>query len=104
MSENDYSFVVSKVFFWPEKFGEFDSIMRLEPDSFAAIVAKVEKWILASHWKKSQWCALSVIKLKNKIKYRRKCNITIEMIIDHSPSPPMRRFSGVQMSHSTSKN
>lgn len=78
MNENDYRFGVSKVFFRPGKFAEFDAIMRSDPDNLAAMVAKVKKWLLASRWKKSQWCALSVIKLKNKIKYRRECHIVIQ--------------------------
>merc|ERR1712083_973666 len=28
------------------------------------------QWLLRSRWRKAQWCALSVIKLKNKIIYR----------------------------------
>lgn len=62
MNENDYRFGVSKVFFRPGKFAEFDAIMRSDPDNLALMVAKVKKWLLASRWKKSQWCALSVIK------------------------------------------
>ena len=33
---------------------------------------------MCSQWKKGQWCALSVIKLKNKIIYRRTALITIQ--------------------------
>merc|ERR1712098_134976 len=39
---------------------------------------KVKKWLLQSRWKKAQWCALSVIKLKNKIAYRAQQFITIQ--------------------------
>nr|XP_018907135.1 PREDICTED: myosin heavy chain 95F isoform X1 [Bemisia tabaci] len=78
MSETDYRFGVSKVFFRPGKFAEFDAIMRSDPENLAAMVEKVKKWLLASRWKKAQWCALSVIKLKNKILYRQSCHITIQ--------------------------
>uniref|UniRef100_A0A8D8QWM0 Myosin heavy chain 95F n=1 Tax=Cacopsylla melanoneura TaxID=428564 RepID=A0A8D8QWM0_9HEMI len=78
MNEKDYKFGVSKVFFRPGKFAEFDAIMRSDPDNLAQMVAKVKKWLLMSHWKKAQWCALSVIKLKNKIAYRSTCHITIQ--------------------------
>lgn len=64
MNENDYRFGVSKVFFRPGKFAEFDAIMRSDPENLAKMVAKVKKWLLQSHWKKAQWCALSVIKRK----------------------------------------
>ena len=35
------------------------------------LVGRVKKWLIRSHWKKAQWCALSVIKLRNKIQFRR---------------------------------
>ena len=69
MNENDYKFGVSKVFFRPGKFAEFDAIMRSDPENLAAMVAKVKKWLLASRWKKAQWCALSVIKCMFTHKY-----------------------------------
>jgi myosin-6 len=64
MTENDYRFGVTKVFFRPGKFVEFDSIMKSDPENLASMVAKVHKWLLISKWKKTQWCALSVIKCK----------------------------------------
>ena len=39
---------------------------------------KVKKWIICSRWKKAQWCALSVIKLRNKIIYRRNALVFIQ--------------------------
>lgn len=107
MNENDYRFGVTKVFFRPGKFAEVDAIMRSEPENLAAMIKKVKKWLLMSHWKKAQWCALSVIKcketencvlvfmvplfnlkrfllfifvnaVKNKILYRRECHVTIQ--------------------------
>lgn len=62
MCDNDFRFGVSKVFFRPGKFAEFDAVMRSDPENLAQMVAKVKKWLLASRWKKAQWCALSVIK------------------------------------------
>ncbi|XP_065211254.1 myosin heavy chain 95F-like isoform X1 [Planococcus citri] len=78
MSEKDYKFGVSKVFFRPGKFSEFDAIMRSDPENLATMISKVKKWLIASRWKKTQWCSLMVIKLKNKILYRRSCLITIQ--------------------------
>lgn len=78
MTENEYRFGVTKVFFRPGKFVEFDSIMKSDPENLASMVAKVHRWLLTSEWKKTQWCALSVIKLKYKILYRRACLITIQ--------------------------
>ncbi|KAK9506770.1 hypothetical protein O3M35_008647 [Rhynocoris fuscipes] len=81
LSENDYRFGVSKVFFRPGKFAEFDALLRSDPENLAQMVAKVRKWLLVSRWKKAQWCALSVIKLDRKIKYRIDCHIKIQKTV-----------------------
>nr|CAD7423965.1 unnamed protein product [Timema monikensis] len=78
MNENDYRFGVTRVFFRPGKYAEFDAIMKSDPDNLAAMVAKVKKWLIASQWKKAQWCSLSVIKLKNKILYRKAALVVIQ--------------------------
>ncbi|BFZ10301.1 hypothetical protein BsWGS_13340 [Bradybaena similaris] len=70
LDDKDFKFGMTKVFFRPGKFAEFDQIMKSDPESLAELVKKVKKWLLQSRWKKAQWCALSVIKLKNKILYR----------------------------------
>nr|CAD7454838.1 unnamed protein product [Timema tahoe] len=78
MNENDYRFGVTRVFFRPGKYAEFDAIMKSDPDNLAAMVAKVKKWLIASRWKKAQWCSLSVIKLKNKMLYRKAALVVIQ--------------------------
>ncbi|XP_059157656.1 unconventional myosin-VI-like [Physella acuta] len=70
LDEKDFKFGLTKVFFRPGKFAEFDQIMKSDPENLAELVKKVKKWLLQSRWKKAQWCTLSVIKLKNKIRYR----------------------------------
>jgi myosin-6 len=62
LNENDFRFGATKIFFRPGKFAEFDQIMKSDPDHLALLVKKVQKWLLASRWKKAQWCSLSVIK------------------------------------------
>eukprot|EP00058_Branchiostoma_floridae_P027074 XP_002612565.1 hypothetical protein BRAFLDRAFT_122181 [Branchiostoma floridae] len=78
LNEHDFKFGLTKVFFRPGKFAEFDQIMKSDPEHLAALVAKVRKWLLQSRWKKAQWCTLSVIKLKNKILFRRAALIKIQ--------------------------
>ncbi|CAG2101607.1 unnamed protein product [Medioppia subpectinata] len=78
LNENDFRFGSTKIFFRPGKFAEFDQIMKSDPDNLATLVKKVQKWLLASRWKKAQWCSLSVIKLKNKIKWRKEQIIIIQ--------------------------
>ncbi|KAJ4921579.1 hypothetical protein JOQ06_029601, partial [Pogonophryne albipinna] len=62
LNENDYKFGLTRVFFRPGKFKEFDSIMKSDPDHLAELVKKVNTWLIHSRWKKVQWCTLSVIK------------------------------------------
>ena len=70
MNDKDFKFGLTKVFFRPGKFAEFDTIMRSDPEHLRKLVGRVQHWLIQSRWKKAQWCALSVIKLKNKIIYR----------------------------------
>ena len=62
LDEKDFKFGLTRVFFRPGKYAEFDQIMRSDPENLRALVEKVTKWLLHSRWKKAQWCALSVIK------------------------------------------
>merc|ERR1712096_557472 len=70
LNETDFQFGMTKVFFRPGKFAEFDQMMRADPENLRILIGKVKKWLLCSRWRKAQWCALEVIKLKNKIIYR----------------------------------
>uniref|UniRef100_A0A8C4I4Q6 Unconventional myosin-VI n=1 Tax=Dicentrarchus labrax TaxID=13489 RepID=A0A8C4I4Q6_DICLA len=81
LNENDYKFGLTRVFFRPGKFAEFDQIMKSDPDHLAELVKKVNKWLIHSRWKKVQWCALSVIKLKNKILYRTSACIKMQKTV-----------------------
>ncbi|CAF3308813.1 unnamed protein product [Rotaria socialis] len=78
LRDADFKFGLTKVFFRPGKFAEFDELMKSDPQNLAVLISKVKKWLLWTRWKTAQWCALSVIKLKNKILYRRKCLIDIQ--------------------------
>uniref|UniRef100_A0A8C8SES4 Unconventional myosin-VI n=1 Tax=Pelusios castaneus TaxID=367368 RepID=A0A8C8SES4_9SAUR len=81
LNENDYKFGLTKVFFRPGKFAEFDQIMKSDPDHLAELVKRVNHWLICSRWKKVQWCSLSVIKLKNKIKYRASACVKMQKTI-----------------------
>uniref|UniRef100_A0A8C7ZH17 Unconventional myosin-VI n=1 Tax=Oryzias sinensis TaxID=183150 RepID=A0A8C7ZH17_9TELE len=78
LNDNDFKFGLTKVFFRPGKFAEFDQIMKSDPDHLAELLKKVNKWLLCSRWKKVQWCCLSVIKLRNKMRYRAVACIKIQ--------------------------
>lgn len=55
--------------------------MKSDPENLAMLVKKVKRWLLCSRWKKAQWGALSVIKLKNKILWRRGQIITLQKTV-----------------------
>uniref|UniRef100_A0A8C7IZ71 Unconventional myosin-VI n=1 Tax=Oncorhynchus kisutch TaxID=8019 RepID=A0A8C7IZ71_ONCKI len=81
LNENDYKFGLTRVFFRPGKFAEFDQIMKSDPDHLAELVKKVNQWLVVSRWKKVQWCSLSVIKLKEKMKYRASALVKIQKTV-----------------------
>lgn len=78
LSDSDFCFGSSKVFFRPGKFAEFDQIIRSDSEHVAELVKKVSKWLLCSRWRKAQYCCLSVIKLNRKIIYRRNMIIKLQ--------------------------
>jgi len=65
LNEIDFKFGLTKVFFRPGKFAEFDQIMKSDPEHLAELIRKVQKWLIGVHWRKVQWCTLSVIKRKS---------------------------------------
>ena len=62
LKDSDFKFGITKVFFRPGKFAEFDQLLRSDPEHLAVLIKRVQKWLIHSRWKKAQWCALSVIK------------------------------------------
>lgn len=64
LQDKDFKFGVSRVFFRPGKFAEFDKIMKSDPENVKEIIVNVKRYLVKSRWIKSQFCALSVIKCK----------------------------------------
>ncbi|XP_063040184.1 myosin VIb [Engraulis encrasicolus] len=81
LNDKDYKFGLTRVFFRPGKFAEFDQIMKSDPEHLLELVKRVNKWLVMSRWKKVQWCALSVIKLRNKMCYRAQACIKIQKTV-----------------------
>nr|XP_019940194.1 PREDICTED: unconventional myosin-VI [Paralichthys olivaceus] len=81
LNDIDFKFGLTRVFFRPGKFAEFDQIMKSDPDHLAELLKKVNKWLVCSCWKKVQWCSLSVIKLRNKMSYRALACIKIQKTV-----------------------
>ncbi|CAH1962799.1 unnamed protein product [Acanthoscelides obtectus] len=81
LQEKDFKFGITKVFFRPGKFAEFDRIMKSDPENLKSVVAAIKKWLIKSRWIKSQFCVLTIIKMKNKIAYRRKALIIMQKTV-----------------------
>lgn len=99
LQDKDFKFGLSRVFFRPGKFAEFDKIMKSDPENLKAIVANVKKFLVKSRWVKAIFCAITVIKskkkgfvlfglvnvnvfpVKNKIAYRRRALVTMQKTI-----------------------
>merc|ERR1719183_2223627 len=81
MSEDDFQFGVSKVFFRPGKFAEFDQIMKADPENLAILVGKVLKWLVKCRWKKITWACVSCIKFAAKIRARGQAAIIMQNVI-----------------------
>nr|CAI5863964.1 unnamed protein product [Callosobruchus analis] len=62
LQEKDFKFGITKVFFRPGKFAEFDRIMKSDPENLKSVVAAIKKWLIKSRWIKSQFCVLTIIK------------------------------------------
>jgi len=62
LNENDFKFGMTKVFFRPGKFAEFDQVMKSDPENLAKLIEKVKRWLICSRWKKAQYGVWSVIK------------------------------------------
>eukprot|EP00039_Didymoeca_costata_P018027 m.331854 g.331854 ORF g.331854 m.331854 type:complete len:1228 (+) comp16805_c0_seq1:138-3821(+) len=70
LNENDFQFGVSKVFFRPGKFAEFDQIMKADPENLVKLVAKVLQWLVKQRWKKVSWACVACLKFAAKIRAR----------------------------------
>lgn len=60
LNNKDFKFGITKVFFRPGKFVEFDRLMKSDPENLQMIVANVKKWLVRSRWIKSiYWQSVS---------------------------------------------
>ncbi|CAF3891921.1 unnamed protein product [Rotaria magnacalcarata] len=76
-SDINLKFTLTNVCFGQETFAD-NEIMIYDLTNLGEPRPKVERYVLWTRWKRAQWCVLSVIKLKNKIVFRRKCLIDIQ--------------------------
>eukprot|EP00055_Hartaetosiga_balthica_P015565 m.92745 g.92745 ORF g.92745 m.92745 type:complete len:1216 (+) comp8899_c1_seq1:183-3830(+) len=99
LNEDDFQFGVSKVFFRPGKFAEFDTIMKSDPENLANLVSKVMEWLVKQRWKKIVWATVSSIKFASKIRARAGAAITMQktilMFLARSIHKP--RYEGIKV-------
>lgn len=78
LNDKDFKFGLTKVFFRPGKFAEFDQMLRQDKAHMQELISRVYSWLRHVRWKKAQYGVLSCIKLKNKILYRARELIKIQ--------------------------
>ncbi|KAM7534154.1 hypothetical protein Aperf_G00000109723 [Anoplocephala perfoliata] len=78
MSDDDFKFGVSKVFFRAGKFAEFDELLRMDPANLSRMAELARKWILNYRWRRAIYAAISVIKMREKIALRQRSALTIQ--------------------------
>ncbi|XP_071051192.1 myosin heavy chain 95F isoform X2 [Onthophagus taurus] len=76
--EKDYKFGITKVFFRPGKYAEFDKIIKSDPENLQWMIGNLKQFLVKSRWWKAQFTVLTTIKLKYKILYRRQALITMQ--------------------------
>jgi len=81
LNEADFQFGVSKVFFRPGKFAEFDQIMKADPENLVKLVQKVLLWLVKSRWKKITWATVSCLKFASKIRARGASVIQMQVLV-----------------------
>jgi len=81
LNEDDFQFGVSKVFFRPGKFAEFDTIMKSDPENLVALVSKVIEWLVKQRWKKIAWACVSCLKFQSKIRARAGSAMIMQKVI-----------------------
>uniref|UniRef100_A0A6M2DFQ7 Putative myosin class ii heavy chain n=1 Tax=Xenopsylla cheopis TaxID=163159 RepID=A0A6M2DFQ7_XENCH len=79
--DKDYKFGITRVFFRPGKFAEFDRIMKSDSSNLQEVIKKVQKWLVRSRWLKAIFCAYATIKMKNLINYRAKCLVLVQKTV-----------------------
>lgn len=81
LNEDDFQFGVSKVFFRPGKFAEFDQIMKSDPENLVKLVGKVLEWLVKQRWKKVAWACVACLKFASKIRARGVAAITMQRVV-----------------------
>ncbi|XP_032513107.2 myosin heavy chain 95F isoform X2 [Danaus plexippus] len=106
LSDKDYKFGITRVFFRPGKYSEFDTMMKSDPENLKAIVDSVLAWLVKSRWRRSIFSVLSIIKLKNKILHRRKCLLIVQKTIRGylTRKQHMPRYKGIAKIRLLEKN
>ncbi|KAJ8026463.1 Unconventional myosin-VI [Holothuria leucospilota] len=80
LNDDDYKFGLTKIFFRPGKFAEFDQLLRSDPENLKNLIKKVKRWLCCARWRKAQYGTWMAIKLKNKILYRRAALIKMQSV------------------------
>lgn len=93
LNDKDFQFGFTKIFFRPNKFVEFDSIMKSDPESMQAIVANVRKFLAQSRWSKTVFGVICIIRLKKRNRCAQLIQKTVRGFLARKKHQP--RYRGI---------
>uniref|UniRef100_A0A0N4ZUU0 Myosin motor domain-containing protein n=1 Tax=Parastrongyloides trichosuri TaxID=131310 RepID=A0A0N4ZUU0_PARTI len=81
LKDNDYKFGLTKVFFRPGKFAEFDKLMRQDSNEMKEMIAKIQNFLNKSRWNCGIYSVIALNKLNKVILNKRKNIVKIQACV-----------------------
>ncbi|CEF67093.1 Myosin heavy chain 95F [Strongyloides ratti] len=81
IKDNDYKFGLTKVFFRPGKFAEFDRLMRQDTDEMKYLVSKIQCFLNKSRWNCGIYSVIALNRLNKKIIHKRTYIIKVQAYV-----------------------
>uniref|UniRef100_A0AC35U1J6 Myosin motor domain-containing protein n=1 Tax=Rhabditophanes sp. KR3021 TaxID=114890 RepID=A0AC35U1J6_9BILA len=74
----DYKFGLTKVFFRPGKFAQFDKLMKQDAKEMQEMIGKIQFWLNKGRWVSSIYGVISLNRINRNVVFRRKCATTVQ--------------------------
>uniref|UniRef100_A0A0K0FZJ0 Myosin heavy chain 95F (inferred by orthology to a D. melanogaster protein) n=1 Tax=Strongyloides venezuelensis TaxID=75913 RepID=A0A0K0FZJ0_STRVS len=81
IKDNDYKFGLTKVFFRPGKFAEFDRLMHNDYNEIKGLVDKIQYYLNKSRWNSGIYSIIALNRLNKEILHKRKHIIKIQAFV-----------------------
>lgn len=62
LNDDEFKFGLTRVFFRPGKYAEFDMIIKSDQENLKNVIEKVAIWLVKMRWRQSIFGVLSIIK------------------------------------------